>query len=456
MKKEAYPAQRNAAFVFVFLILLLGLALAFSTAPKRPVSAQKAMQEADTDTPTPSLTSSPTFTNTNTPTLISGVLTCNTVVAGVTCINYGTYLDYNINIVVTGLTGGATASGITIGTYKRSTSGGYMGMSSDFMHCETSNYPNNKVYSSVRLKPFDAGAVNYPGFTSGAGMNACVANLVPTDWRYIPGTKGYANTISVRGNVDWPITGYSIVGHIYLYSNQNFMTVTPTMTPSPTATATMTKTPTPTFTATFTPTNTPAPHSGLTNAYRWAAESTSGAYSAIITGDPIIRGSVGQWSYMRVAVQKITNGNVYYAEIGWLKGTQPESNLVPRSYWTYRDINGFVDQGFEGYPGIGLAYNYKVQRTSSNTWSLYFNELSTPDVTVWLGWDDADRFFSGGEVPNGNQGMGDSDNNNVQYQDPTSANWLNACNTNVFNEEPSIYYIDAGGNCNSWRVYGNN
>ena len=83
-------------------------------------------------------------------------------------------------------------------------------------------------------------------------MNACVANLVPTDWRYIPGTKGYANTISVRGNVDWPITGYSIVGHIYLYSNQNFMTVTPTMTP----TATFTPSPTATFTPTITPTPT--------------------------------------------------------------------------------------------------------------------------------------------------------------------------------------------------------
>jgi hypothetical protein len=34
---------------------------------------------------------------TATPTPISGVLSCDTVASGVTCTNYGTYLDYNIN-----------------------------------------------------------------------------------------------------------------------------------------------------------------------------------------------------------------------------------------------------------------------------------------------------------------------------------------------------------------------
>ncbi|MBM3181688.1 MAG: hypothetical protein FJZ86_15255 [Chloroflexi bacterium] len=251
--------------------------------------------------------------------------------------------------------------------------------------------------------------------------------------------------------MDWPITGYSVIGHIYLYSNQNFITVTPTNIP------TSTPTQTPTSTATSLPTSTPAPNSGLTNAYRWLAEANSGAYSAIVTGDPTIRtGSNGEWSYMRVAVQKIINGNVYYAEIGWLKGSRLESNYIPRIYSTYRDINGDVNKDWGSYPGVGLAYNYKVERTSSNTWSLYFNDLNTPDVTIWLGWDDADRIFSGGEVPNGSQGMGDSDNNNVQYLDPTGTTWFNACNTNLFNEDPSRYFVDAGSNCSSWRVYGNN
>ncbi|MBM4056592.1 MAG: matrixin family metalloprotease [Planctomycetes bacterium] len=52
--------------------------------------------------------------------------------------------------------------------------------------------------------------------------------------------------------MDWPITGYSVIGHIYLYSNQNFITVTPTST----ATSTPTLTPLPIFTPTLTPTST--------------------------------------------------------------------------------------------------------------------------------------------------------------------------------------------------------
>lgn len=190
-------------------------------------------------TSTPTATPSPIATATFTPipvtptaTLITGVLTCNTVAAGVTCANHGSYLDYNININVTGLTGGATAYNIPIGTYKRSTSGGYMGMMSDFVHSETSYYSQNSVFSMVRIQPFDAARVDYASFTSGAGTYVQVTNSV-NDWRFIGGTGNYPNTLSVRGDVNWPITGYSIVGHIYLYSNQNFVIVsTPTVTPT--------------------------------------------------------------------------------------------------------------------------------------------------------------------------------------------------------------------------------
>lgn len=191
----------------------------------------------NTSTPTPTITASPTATATftpipATPTLITGVLTCNTVVVGVTCANHGSYLDYNININVTGLTGGATAYNIPIGTYKRSTSGGYMGMMSDFVHSETSYYSPNSVFSMVRIQPFDAARVDYASFTSGAGTYVQVTNSV-NDWRFIGGTGNYPNTLSIRGDVNWPITGYSIVGHIYLYSNQNFVIVsTPTVTPT--------------------------------------------------------------------------------------------------------------------------------------------------------------------------------------------------------------------------------
>jgi hypothetical protein len=239
-------------------------------------------------------------------------------------------------------------------------------------------------------------------------------------------------------------------------------TPSPTVTPTYTPTATFTPSPTftPTNTATLTPTNTPAPHSGLTNAYRWQAEPNSGVYSAIVTGNPVIRtdpNDTRKWSYMRVAVQKNINGNIYYAEIGWLKGSQAASNYTPRVYWTYRDINNSdTNFGWDEYPMIGVGYNYMVKQTSNNTWSFYFNDLDTPVDSVWLGWEEAGRVFSGGEVPNIYQGMGDSENNNVQYLDITSATWFPACNTSIFNEEPAFYFVDLGSNCSSWRVYGNN
>jgi hypothetical protein len=203
-----------------------------------------------------------TSTFTATPTLISGVLSCDTVAPGLTCTDYGTYLDYNINIVVTGLTGGATANDNFIGTYRRTTNGGEMGMTSDFTHCETSGYIYNTVSSAVHIQPFDAAGILYPVFASSTGTDVCVTNNVVNDWRSIGGSGGWSNWLSVKGNVDWPITGYSIVGHIYLYSNQNFMTVTPTSTPTATFTPSLTATPTVTKTATQTPTNTPPPNSG--------------------------------------------------------------------------------------------------------------------------------------------------------------------------------------------------
>lgn len=193
----------------------------------------------------------------------------------------------------------------------------------------------------------------------------------------------------------------------------------------------------------------------LENAYRWSASANQGAYSAIVTGNSTLRNDPnGTWSYMRVLAQRIISGNVYYVEIGWLKGTQPQSGGTPRAYWTYRATNGTVDQGWGGYPGIGIGYNYEVKRTGSNTWGFYFNNLTTPLVTRSVGWDTADRYASGGETSTANQGMGDSYNNNVSYLS-TSGSWIGACNMNQYITN-SIYHIDNGSNCSSWRVYGNN
>jgi len=202
---------------------------------------------------------------TATPTLISGVLSCNTVAPGVTCTNYGTYLDYNINIVVTGING--TANDISIGTYIQTTNPGYVGMSSNFTHCETSAFTGNTISSAVAIEPWGGTPTTYPYFFSGAGVNVCTTNHVVNDWRYVQAFSGNWNWLSVKGNVDWPITGYSVVGHIYLYSNQNFMTVTPTRTPTKTLTPTVTKTPTVTRTPTITPTSIAQCHGSTCNGY---------------------------------------------------------------------------------------------------------------------------------------------------------------------------------------------
>ncbi|WKZ36921.1 MAG: hypothetical protein QY332_03155 [Anaerolineales bacterium] len=238
------PGSIQRIIRFACAGLLLAVFISTITLPSQPgesVSAMKLLQAGDTATPTATLENTPTSTATptRTPTLISGVLTCNTVATGVTCTNYGTYLKYDININVTGLPGGATASNIFIGKYKRSTNGGWMGMMSNFIHAETSIHQSNKVFSMVRISPFDAAAVDYASFTSGAGTNVYVINSV-NHWRYIAGTGNYPNTLSVRGNADYAITGYSVVGSIYLYSNQAFVTVTPTATRTPTRTATST------------------------------------------------------------------------------------------------------------------------------------------------------------------------------------------------------------------------
>ena len=197
-----------------------------------------------------------------------------------------------------------------------------------------------------------------------------------------------------------------------------------------------------------------APVLALENAYRWSGTLNQGSTSAIVTGNPTLRGNPTGWSYMRVFVQRIINGNVYYAEIGWLKGSQPESNGIPRAYWTYRDTNGAVAQGWGGYPGIGIGYNYRMKRTGNNTWGFYFNDLNNPLLTRWVGWDTADRYGSGGETSDANQGMGDSGNNNVSYL-ATNGQWFGACNMNQFITN-NIYHVDNGANCSSWRVYGNN
>jgi hypothetical protein len=189
----------------------------------------------------------------------------------------------------------------------------------------------------------------------------------------------------------------------------------------------------------------------LENAYRFAYVSNQGVRASIETSNPTLRGT-GTWSYMRPLVQRIINGNVYYAEIGHYKDSGGQ-----KVYWTYRTTQGSVSSGIlsGANPGVGTSYNYQVQRRTTNTWDLYFNSLSTPQVTIWVGWDTADTWGCGGETPDTNQGMGSANNNNVAYRNPTSGAWI-AASTNSNYITNSIYKIDNGASSSSWRVYGNN
>lgn len=199
-----------------------------------------------------------------------------------------------------------------------------------------------------------------------------------------------------------------------------------------------------------------SPVYALENAYRYKSIGNTGAKNSIVTGNPTLRNDPsGKWSYMRIASQYIVGSDVYYIEVGWLKGDQPESAGTPRVYWTARATDGTVSQGWGGYPGIGTSYNYQVKQVSNNTWGVYFNNLSTSLVNRPVGWNVANRVFSGGETPNTSQGMGTSDNNNNAYLNSSGTTWNSTCGTTKFVTN-AIYTVTAGGSCFSWSVSGNN
>ncbi len=374
MNKEANSPIKSFSFVIIGLLLIIINGKSFLSSKGNQLisipipSTPTGENDSPTSTPvnTKPVPTRSTRTNTPsptaTPTLISGVLTCNTVVAGVTCTNNGSYLDYNININVTGLTGGATAGDITIGTYKRSTSGGYMGMMSNFVHSETSGDSRNTVFSSVVIHPFDAGGAVYTGFTSVAGTNVSVTNKT-ADWRYIGGSGGWPNTLSVGGNVDYSITGYSIVGHIYLYSNQSFVTGTPTPTRTSTATATAT------FTST--PITTPTLPTFYTGNARYAAYGVKAVISAPAQAPYLVDITIngGQYSGESnwVSIPKYP-ANPYWVQAGW---RYYYGWSLPKRYIEHYDsISGhqIVSHGTQAW---GTAVEYKVEWQGGNTWCAF-------------------------------------------------------------------------------------
>jgi hypothetical protein len=199
------------------------------------------------------------------------------------------------------------------------------------------------------------------------------------------------------------------------------------------------------------------PAVALENAYRYQTIDNAGISNSIVTGNPILRGSGFRWSYMRVLVQRIINGNVYYAEIGWVKGDYPESGGIPRVYWTYRATDGTISQGWNGYVGVGIGYNYAVRKSPTfNYWSFYFNNLGTPLETRFVGWGTADRIGSGGEVIDSSQGMGISDNNFTKIIDTDGFEYYVSCIADNFITDPKYKVILKPNDCSSWTVHGNN
>jgi hypothetical protein len=180
------------------------------------------------------------------------------------------------------------------------------------------------------------------------------------------------------------------------------------------------------------------------------------AYASITTSDPTIRNAATlKWVYHRVLVRRIQAGYAgAYVESGWIKDAA--NGNYPRFYWTTRDINDTPSQGFydaAGSPGIGGSYNYQVQRTGSKTWGAYVG--ATRVANKWIGWDTMWEWASGGEAPDTNQGMGDSNHNNVQILG-TDGVWYSTCGYDVYNPNFNIWTLWGGANCSSWRIFGNN
>lgn len=198
----------------------------------------------------------------------------------------------------------------------------------------------------------------------------------------------------------------------------------------------------------------------LENAFRYHIASNLGVSGSITTGSPALRDGAtnSKWSYMRVLVQRTDGPNTYYAEIGWLKGTQPESNQVPRVYWTYRAADTSIDQNWSGYPGVGISYNYAVKRdfTAPTLWGFYFNNLSTPLVVRDMKWSISDRFGSGGETNNSLQGMGFSQNNGIKYIDINGNAIFTPCYATDRITFPKYLLLLSPSDCSSWVVRGQN
>jgi len=192
----------------------------------------------------------------------------------------------------------------------------------------------------------------------------------------------------------------------------------------------------------------------LENVYGYNYVGNNGVYSGIDTAYPAVRDN--NFSYMRVAGQRINGGDTLFLEIGWIIRAADPNYPSPRSYWAWRPTNLVAYYGFDGYPAAG-NYNYEITYLGGGEWRFFYNDMANPVATQYMGdIDYMDDYFSGGETSSSSNAMGPSNNVNVQYL--SGGTWHAASELGWFmnNTNSSIYSIIPVINPQSWNVYGNN
>jgi hypothetical protein len=178
-----------------------------------------------------------------------------------------------------------------------------------------------------------------------------------------------------------------------------------------------------------------------------------GAYSFIRVSNPTIRPGVNAWVYHRALGRRIqADYGDTYIESGFTKNA--DTNQVMH-FWVWADRNGATGWGTAnhlGFPVVGQAYDYKVERTGSKTYGAFVGPNRV--LNRWLGWDVMWEWASGLEVGNTNQGSGDTNHGWVQVRGTDNV-WRDTCGYEVYNSHVAIYTLWGAQNCYSWRIFGN-
>lgn len=185
--------------------------------------------------------------------------------------------------------------------------------------------------------------------------------------------------------------------------------------------------------------------------------SNIGIYSGIDTAAPRVIDHPGGFSYMRVGGQRSINNNTLFIEIGCILYY---GDTVPHLHYTWRPTNlqQYEVEGDALSPG---NYDYEITYLGGESWRIFFNDMANAIATPYLGFDYLDTYFSGGEVSTTANGMGPSNNVNVQYMqgDYLYGTWYPASygsGYQIQNDDKALYSLNQIINPGSWRIYGNN